>query len=130
MDYSFYYDAARHALDWTAACSQPENLPGSRACRTPSAIGDVGFSHGSPLQPGGLRVHLRERAGGRALPVVDDLPGVTFIGHSHLCKVFALAGSEVVEVVGQKFGSGPATSTSSPWVRWASPATTTTGPAS
>ena len=35
---------------------------------------------------------------------VDDLPEVTFIGHSHLCKAFAIGNGEVHDVVAQKFG--------------------------
>ena len=38
------------------------------------------------------------------MPFVDDLPEVTFIGHSHLCKAFALGTGEVNDVVAQKFG--------------------------
>ena len=33
-----------------------------------------------------------------------ELPEVTFIGHSHLCKAFAIGNGEVNDVVAQKFG--------------------------
>ncbi|MGZ3440084.1 MAG: metallophosphoesterase family protein, partial [Polyangia bacterium] len=39
----------------------------------------------------------------RCLPEWDRLADVTFIGHSHLCKSFALANDDVHEVVAQKF---------------------------
>ena len=39
------------------------------------------------------------------LPHLDDLAEVNFIGHSHLCKAFALnAAGDVTEVVATKFG--------------------------
>ncbi len=38
------------------------------------------------------------------MPHVEYLPEVTFIGHSHLCKAFAIGNGEVNDVVAQKFG--------------------------
>ncbi|MFN7135583.1 MAG: metallophosphoesterase family protein, partial [Myxococcales bacterium] len=38
------------------------------------------------------------------VPFVQELPEVTFIGHSHLCKAFAIGGNDVNDVVAQKFG--------------------------
>jgi hypothetical protein len=37
----------------------------------------------------------------------DDLADVTFIGHSHLTKVFALSGEEAMDVVAPKFTLKP-----------------------
>ena len=51
MDYSFYYDAARHALDWSANVITDENLGWLRSLPYTYRIGDVGFSHGSPIEP-------------------------------------------------------------------------------
>jgi diadenosine tetraphosphatase ApaH/serine/threonine PP2A family protein phosphatase len=41
------------------------------------------------------------------LPYWEQLADVTFIGHSHLCKAFALSRHEVHEVVAQKFEIRP-----------------------
>ena len=38
MDYSFYYDAARHALDWSANVLNEENLAWLRSLHTPTAL--------------------------------------------------------------------------------------------
>jgi len=108
MDYAFYYDAARHALDWTAGVLQPEHRAWLSGLPYSERIDDVGFSHGSPLHPEAYDYILASEQAAELIPVVDDLPGVTFIGHSHLTKVFALqAGSEVVEVSGRKFRLRP-----------------------
>ena len=99
MDYAFYYDAARHALDWTARNLRPDNLAWLGSLPYTHRVGEVGFSHGSPIHPEAYDYILAGEQAGELLPFVDQLPPVTFIGHSHLTKVFALkVGSEVVEV--------------------------------
>jgi len=105
MDYSFYYDAARNALDWTAAKLEPDHLEWLRGLPYQHRINDVGFSHGSPLHPENYDyVFAREQAE-ELLPHLAGLPDVTFIGHSHLCKVFGLhPGNEVHEVSSRRFG--------------------------
>lgn len=108
MDYAFYYDAARHALDWTAGVLRPEHRVWLGGLPYSDRVGDVGFSHGSPLQPEAYDYILASEQAAELIPIVDQLPRVTFIGHSHLTKVFALqAGSEVVEVSGRKFRLRP-----------------------
>jgi diadenosine tetraphosphatase ApaH/serine/threonine PP2A family protein phosphatase len=108
MDYAFYYDAARHALDWTARHLRPDNLAWLGSLPYTHRIGEVGFSHGSPIHPETYDYILASEQAGELLPFVDQLPQVTFIGHSHLTKVFALkVGSEVVEVSGRRFRLRP-----------------------
>ena len=108
MDYAFYYDAARHALDWTAGILRRDNLDWLSGLPYAHREGDVGFSHGSPLQPEAYDYILASEQAAELLPHVDTLPRVTFIGHSHLTKVFALRpGSEVMEVNGRKFRMRP-----------------------
>lgn len=103
MDYSFYYDAARHALDWTAGQIAPENLAWLQGLPYTHRIGDVGFCHGSPLEPEAYEYIYAEHQARTLLPVVEELPEITFIGHSHLCKAFALRDGEVHDVVAQRF---------------------------
>jgi diadenosine tetraphosphatase ApaH/serine/threonine PP2A family protein phosphatase len=108
MDYAFYYDAARHALDWTAGVLRPDHREWLFGLPYAHRIDDVGFSHGSPLRPEAYDYILASEQAAELIPVLDALPRVTFIGHSHLTKVFALqAGSEVVEVSGRKFRLRP-----------------------
>jgi predicted phosphodiesterase len=88
MDYSFYYDAARHALDWTASRISPEHL-----------------SHGNPVSPDAYEYVFAIEQARELLPHFGALADVNFIGHSHLCKAFALnAAGDVTEVVATKFG--------------------------
>ncbi len=104
MDYSFYYDAARHALDWSASMVSEENHAWLRSLPFTYRIGDVGFSHGSPIEPRAYEYIFAIEQARELTPFTSDLPEVTFIGHSHLCKAFALGNGEVNDVVSQKFG--------------------------
>ncbi|HZA50626.1 MAG TPA: metallophosphoesterase family protein [Myxococcaceae bacterium] len=104
MDYSFYYDAARHALDWSASVITDENLFWLRSLPYTYRIGEVGFSHGSPIDPKAYEYIFALEQARELMPHAADLPEVTFIGHSHLCKAFAIGNGEVNDVVAQKFG--------------------------
>lgn len=90
MDYSFYYDAARHALDWSASVITDENLEWLKSLPYTYRIGDVGFCHGSPIDPKAYEYIFALEQARELMPHVAELPEVTFIGHSHLCKAFAI----------------------------------------
>jgi diadenosine tetraphosphatase ApaH/serine/threonine PP2A family protein phosphatase len=104
MDYSFYYDAARHALDWSASVVSEENMAWLRSLPFTYRIGEVGFCHGSPIEPRAYEYIFALEQAREITPFASDLPEVTFIGHSHLCKAFAIGNGEVSDVVAQKFG--------------------------
>jgi diadenosine tetraphosphatase ApaH/serine/threonine PP2A family protein phosphatase len=104
MDYSFYYDAARHALDWSAGVITDENHAWLKSAPFTYRIGDVGFCHGSPVDPRAYEYIFALEQARELTPFVAHLPEVTFIGHSHLCKAFAIGNGEVSDVVAQKFG--------------------------
>jgi predicted phosphodiesterase len=49
MDYSYYYDAARQALDLHAAILSPENMAWLRGLPYEVREGNLAFCHGSPV---------------------------------------------------------------------------------
>ncbi len=106
MDYSFYYDAARHALDWTAARIDPEHLAWLKSLPYTHRIEDIGFSHGSPVLAENYDYVFAAEQARELLPHLPRLAEVTFIGHSHLCKAFALGpAGDVNDVVAvSRFG--------------------------
>ncbi|HET8541457.1 MAG TPA: metallophosphoesterase family protein [Anaeromyxobacter sp.] len=105
MDYSFYYDAARHALDWTASRIYPDHAEWLRTLPYAHRLENVQFSHGNPVQPDAYEYVFAIEQARELLPHLDALADVNFIGHSHLCKAFALnAAGDVTEVVATKFG--------------------------
>jgi diadenosine tetraphosphatase ApaH/serine/threonine PP2A family protein phosphatase len=90
MRYEDYYDAAREALDWTRQRLTKANLGWLASLPYSAREGAVGYCHGSPIEPEQYEyVFLLEHAR-ELLPVVEDLPHVTLIGHSHLPRAYAL----------------------------------------
>ena len=107
MDYSYYYDAARQALDLHARQLTPENMAWLRSLPYEVREGDVTFCHGSPINLEEFEYIFSVEQATRCLDIWDELATVTFIGHSHLCKSFALTREEVFEVVATKFVNRP-----------------------
>jgi diadenosine tetraphosphatase ApaH/serine/threonine PP2A family protein phosphatase len=105
MDYSFYYDAARHALDWTASRIDPDHLEWLRSLPYAHRIAGVSFSHGNPVAPEAYEYVFAMEQARELVQHFDALSEVSFIGHSHLCKTFAVhPGGDVNEVVATRFG--------------------------
>ncbi len=105
MEYGFYYDAARHAIDWTASRIAEEHLAWLRGLPYVHREGPLGFSHGSPLAPETYDYVFAIEQARELAPRAGELAEINFFGHSHLTKVFALGpGGEVAEVVAPRFG--------------------------
>jgi putative phosphoesterase len=107
MDYSYYYDAARQALDLHAALLRPENMTWLQTLPYEVREGHVSFCHGSPVNIEEFEYIFAPEQAARCLPEWERLADVTFIGHSHLCKSFALDRDDVHEVVASKFELRP-----------------------
>ncbi|MEM9488315.1 MAG: metallophosphoesterase family protein [Myxococcota bacterium] len=103
MDYSYYYDAARNALDLHAKVLSSENMEWLRGLPYEVRDGEVSFCHGSPVNLEEFEYIFSTEQAARCLEIWDELATVTFIGHSHLCKSFALTQTEVYEVVAERF---------------------------
>jgi predicted phosphodiesterase len=115
MDYSYYYDAARQALDLHASILSPENMKwlqslpyevregGSESPNGMPKDHIISYCHGSPTNIEEFEYIFAPEQAARCLPDWERLADVTFIGHSHLCKSFALRPDDVHEVVAQKF---------------------------
>ena len=103
MDYSYYYDAARQALDLHARQLRPENMEWLKALPYEVREGDLTFCHGSPINLEEFEYIFSVEQASRCIDIWDELGVVTFIGHSHLCKSFALSPDGVYEVVSDRF---------------------------
>src|SRR5690349_5903037 len=103
MDYSYYYDAARQALDLHARQLTPDNLEWLQSLPYEVREGHISFCHGSPVNIEEFEYIFAPEQAARCLPEWDRLADVTFIGHSHLCKSFALDRDDVHGVVAGKF---------------------------
>jgi diadenosine tetraphosphatase ApaH/serine/threonine PP2A family protein phosphatase len=103
MDYSYYYEAARHALDLHSSRLTAENVEWLRSLPYEHREQDLSFCHGSPLNLEEFEYIFAIDQAQQLLSCFEDCARVTFIGHSHLCKAFALSATEVHEVVATRF---------------------------
>ncbi len=107
MDYSYYYDAARHALDLHATLVSGTNMTWLQSLPYEVREGHMAFCHGSPINLQEFEYIFAPEQAARCCPEYDKLADITFIGHSHLCKAFAFNREEVYEVVTQEFEVRP-----------------------
>ncbi len=100
MDYSYYYEAARHALDQHAQWLSPENMQWLRDLPYQLDLREYGvlLCHGSPVRLEEFEYIFAPEQARECLPLFDDLGHITLLGHSHLCKVFALTRTTVEEL--------------------------------
>ncbi len=97
MDYAYYYDAARQALDWTVQQLDPDHVVWLRSLPYAHRVDDLAFSHGSPILPGEFDYIFALEQARELAPYFERLASVSFIGHSHLCKAFVLGPAGEVE---------------------------------
>ncbi len=100
MDYSYYYEAARHALDTHAALLSLESMEWLRQLPYQLRLEQQGVQlcHGSPVRLEEFEYIFAPEQARECLPIYEELGHITLIGHSHLCKVFALTKTTVEEL--------------------------------
>lgn len=105
MDYSYYYEAARHALDLHAHQLTPGNLEWLKSLPYRHDLENHGVTlcHGSPVRLEEFEYIFAPEQARECLPILEALGDITVIGHSHLCKVFALRPGEVEELPSRTF---------------------------
>jgi predicted phosphodiesterase len=103
MDYSYYYEAARDALDVHCRLLTAENMEWLKGLPYSHKVegANVELCHGSPVRLEEFEYIFAPEQAEECLPMWDQLSQLTLIGHSHLCKVFALTPSNVTELPAQ-----------------------------
>lgn len=99
MDYGYYYDAARTALDHHAAQLSPTNMAWLRSLPYVESRGDLCFSHGSPINVESFDYVFNMAQAHALIRHWEALKHVTFIGHSHLTKSFSLSRDAAPHVI-------------------------------
>ena len=109
MDYSYYYEAARHALDIHAAMITDENMSWLKGLPYEHMLSEhnVLLCHGSPVRLEEFEYIFAPEQARDCLPIYDRLGHITLIGHSHLCKVFSLSRTQVEELPSNDFELHP-----------------------
>ena len=105
MDYSFYYDAARKVLDLHAVLLSEENMDFLRSLPYSRRFPEWGITlcHGSPINQEDFDYIFTVDQAYALLPYYRTLDAITIIGHSHLCRVFALTATSVEEISEKRF---------------------------
>ncbi|MGB1016502.1 MAG: metallophosphoesterase family protein [Nannocystaceae bacterium] len=103
MDYSYYYDAAREALDLHSSILTEDNLEWLKTLCYSEKDGETHFCHGSPVDLEEFEYIFSVEQAATCIPIWERLGQSTFIGHSHLCKSFAIGRERVYEVVTKEF---------------------------
>jgi diadenosine tetraphosphatase ApaH/serine/threonine PP2A family protein phosphatase len=100
MDYSYYYEAARHALDAHASMISQDNMAWLKSLPYEHRLDEVGvlLCHGSPVRLEEFEYIFAPEQARECLAIYDRMGHLTLIGHSHLCKVFALSRTTVEEL--------------------------------
>ncbi|WP_394844098.1 metallophosphatase family protein [Pendulispora brunnea] len=100
MDYSYYYEAARHALDAHAAMLSAENMSWLKSLPYEHRLEAINvlLCHGSPVRLEEFEYIFAPEQARECLGIYDKIGHLTLIGHSHLCKVFALTRNSVEEL--------------------------------
>jgi predicted phosphodiesterase len=109
MDYSYYYEAARHALDAHAAMLSEANMAWLKSLPYQEKLDahEVLLCHGSPVRLEEFDYIFAPEQARECLSIWDRIGHITLIGHSHLCKVFALSDAGVEELPPQDFDLEP-----------------------
>lgn len=103
MNYAYYYDAARNALDWHAERLSDDHHEWLKSLPYREDFEDVTFCHGSPINLEDFEYVFNLQQANELIKHWEELKKVTFIGHSHLTKSFSLHPDEgAVELVGPK----------------------------
>jgi predicted phosphodiesterase len=97
MDYGYYYDAARNALDWHRNAVTEDNYGWLRTLPYREDGVDMTFCHGSPKNLEAFDYIFTPAQAETLIDEYDDLAKVTFIGHSHLTKAFGMTPDGVTE---------------------------------
>lgn len=98
MEYHYYYESAREALTWTRQLLSPENINYLKELPYIRTLGEVCYVHGEPINPELFNyVYLIAQAT-ELVEQYDKLSYVTFVGHSHLRRVFELSPTGAVEL--------------------------------
>lgn len=95
LDTTWFHRAAALSVDWTASVLKPEHARwlGSLDYRVALPEFDMQLTHGSPIKPEDFDYLVNAAQLARIGRFGDlSLPGVSFIGHSHLTVGFAIQG--------------------------------------
>jgi predicted phosphodiesterase len=108
IDYSDYYEAARHGIDWCRERLSSENYEWLKNLPYTQRDGDILFSHGAPVAPELFDYLFSAEQVFEMMDGLEELPPVTFIGHSHLTIAFRIKHDDVMPLSAHVIECDPA----------------------
>jgi len=101
MDFSYYYDAARQVLEWTRQQLDPDELEWLANLPYSQVDEDTGqcFTHGDPIMPENYNYIYTLQHAQDLLHFHEELKYLTWVGHSHLRRIFRFESEEMVREV-------------------------------
>ena len=105
MDYSYYYEAARKVLDMHADTLDDKQLAWLHDLPYHRKYPDWNLTicHGSPIHEEEFDYIFTVEQAYSVLPFYESFANITCIGHSHLCRIFALTPTTVEEIANNRF---------------------------
>lgn len=102
MNYAYYYDAARNALDWHSELLSDDSIAWLKELPYLAQINEHGIAlcHGSPVNSEDFEYVFSIEQASALCPHYAELAHVTFIGHSHLTKAFRLTERDAEDITG------------------------------
>ncbi len=101
MDSSYYYDAAKQVIEWTRQQLTEEDLKwlNERPYIAFEKERDQCFTHGDPIDPERFNyIYLLDHAMD-LLQYYEELHNITWVGHSHLRRIFRFESPDTVREV-------------------------------
>jgi len=98
MDFTHYYGEAREVLLWTKDAMSAE--AGQFLCELPyfRVEGDICWVHGSPVDPAEFHYVYTLDQAQMLVKHYDNLKDITFVGHSHLRRIYEIYPDRALEI--------------------------------
>ena len=106
MDYAYYRQAARDALDRHREMISEVNFEWLKSLPYSSRLEDIEFCHGVPPDFQSFEYLFSLDQVGQLVSTFNERAHVTFVGHSHLCKSFRYTPDMGEEVLRTRFVVG------------------------
>ncbi len=103
MDFKHYYGEAKEVLEWSAESLTEDNMKFINSLPYFRMEGDICWVHGTPVDPASFGYVYTIEHATSLCPHYDELKTLTFLGHSHLRRVYEILPDKALEVTVDNF---------------------------
>lgn len=98
IEFGYYYDDARNALLWTREQLSEDDLAYLANLEYISYEEGICYTHGEPINPEAFGYLYKPEQAMALVPEFDTLKQVTFVGHSHLRRIYDYTRGNMMEL--------------------------------